>query len=158
MLKLRQSTPDDLIDARSLGCDNVWNQSNWSGMDDESIRNAGILVVDDEEPIVRLIRRVLHSGGFEHHWGTSDPRQAVDLVEEFSPDLMILDIRMPHMDGFQVIEQVARLIPAGEYFPILVLTSYPSIEIEQRALSAGAKDFLIKPADPTRSWPGCATS
>ena len=119
-------------------------------MDDESIRNAGILVVDDEEPIVRLIRRVLHSGGFEHHWGTSDPRHAADLVEEFRPDLMILDIRMPHMDGFQVIEQVARLIPAGEYFPILVLTSYPSIEIEQRALSAGAKDFLIKPADPNQ--------
>ena len=119
-------------------------------MDDEGIRNAGILVVDDEEPIVRLIRRVLHSGGFEHHWGTSDPRHAADLVEEFRPDLMILDIRMPHMDGFQVMEQVVRLVPAGEYFPILVLTSYPSIEIEQRALGAGAKDFLVKPADPNQ--------
>lgn len=119
-------------------------------MDEETIKSAGILVVDDEEPIVRLMRRVLDSGGFPRHWGTSDPRQVVDLIEELNPDLMILDIRMPHMDGFEVMEQVAPLIPPGEYFPILVLTSFPSVETEQRALAAGAKDFLIKPADPNQ--------
>ncbi|HEY5530213.1 MAG TPA: HD domain-containing phosphohydrolase [Thermoleophilia bacterium] len=119
-------------------------------MDEETIKSAGILVVDDEEPIVRLMRRVLDSGGFPRHWGTSDPRQVVELIEEFHPDLMILDIRMPHMDGFEVMEQVAPLIPPGEYFPILVLTSFPSVETEQRALAAGAKDFLIKPADPNQ--------
>ena len=119
-------------------------------MDDEAIRNAGILVVDDEEPIVRLVRRVLESGGFSRNWGTSDPRQVVDLVEEFHPDLLILDMRMPYLDGFQVMEQVVPLIQPGEYFPILVLTSYPSVDIEQRALAAGAKDFLVKPADPNQ--------
>jgi len=119
-------------------------------LDDEAIRNAGTLVVDDEEPIVRLVRRVLESGGFSRNWGTSDPRQVVDLVEEFHPDLLILDMRMPYLDGFQVMEQVVPLIQPGEYFPILVLTSYPSVDIEQRALAAGAKDFLVKPADPNQ--------
>jgi len=119
-------------------------------LDDEAIRNAGILVVDDEEPIVRLVRRVLESGGFSRNWGTSDPRQVVDLVAEFHPDLLILDMRMPYLDGFQVMERVVPLIQPGEYFPILVLTSYPSVDIEQRALAAGAKDFLVKPADPNQ--------
>jgi putative nucleotidyltransferase with HDIG domain len=76
-----------------------------------------------------------------------DPRQVVLLVKEFQPDLIMLDLMMPYLDGYAVMEQLHLVIPSDTYLPILVLTADATSLAKQRALSMGAKDFLIKPFD-----------
>ena len=112
-----------------------------------SLVEARILVVDDEEPNVRLIERVLQRAGFTQVESTTDPRRVQHLLAEFEPDLILLDLLMPHLDGFAVMEQVRLLVPAASYLPILVLTADATPETKRRALAGGAKDFLTKPFD-----------
>src|SRR5688572_30511632 len=106
-----------------------------------------ILVVDDERINIQVLERILEPG-YAELTSTTDPRKAVELFREFKPDLVLLDLRMPHMDGLQLLEILADEIPTGVYLPILVLTSDSSGETKRRALSGGAKDFLIKPLSP----------
>src|SRR6476661_700047 len=108
---------------------------------------ARILVVDDEEPNVLLLKRALEQQGYENVRTTSDSRKVAETVLEFQPDLVLLDLLMPHIDGFGLLEQIHRLIPAGNYLPILVLTADATPETKRRALAAGASDFLTKPFD-----------
>ena len=74
-----------------------------------------------------------------------DPRQVVPLVKEFQPDLILLDLMMPYLDGYAVMEQLRLVIPSDTYLPILVLTADATSLAKQRALSMGARDFLTKP-------------
>ena len=104
-----------------------------------------ILIVDDQEPNLRLLERVLHDAGYANLRSTTDSREAFGLYEDFRPDLVLLDLHMPHMDGFEVMEQLQMSIPGGTYLPILVLTADATAEAKERALSMGAKDFLAKP-------------
>jgi len=106
---------------------------------------ARILIVDDEEPNIRLLEQILSTGGYTCVHSTSDSRQVLDLYREFEPDLILLDIKMPHLDGHQVLEQLGSVVPEDEYLPVLVLTSDGSTPTKRRALSGGAKDFLTKP-------------
>jgi DNA-binding response OmpR family regulator len=78
---------------------------------------------------------------------TTDPTQVRALYEQFDPDIVILDLMMPHMDGFEVMEELSRHVPEGTYLPILVLTADGTPQARQRALSMGARDFLTKPFD-----------
>jgi len=105
---------------------------------------ARILVVDDEAPNVLLLKRALEQQGYQNVRTTSD---LAETIVEFQPDLVLLDLLMPHIDGFGVLEQIHRLIPAGNYLPILVLTADATPETKRRALAAGASDFLTKPLD-----------
>ncbi len=109
--------------------------------------DARILVVDDEPANVKLLQRLLHLEGYTNIGTTTDARQVRALYEEFQPDLILLDLTMPHLDGVAVMGQLP--IPAGEYVPVLVLTADVTAEAKQRALAAGAKDFLTKPFDRT---------
>lgn len=113
----------------------------------DTSRRGTILIVDDQENNVRILERMLRKDGYERLFGTTDPRQAVGLFREHSPDLVLLDLHMPYLDGFAVLEQLRPFIPEHCYLPILVLTADISSESKQRALSAGAKDFLAKPFD-----------
>ena len=113
----------------------------------QSFEHARILVVDDEEPNVRLLQRILEREGYRHYRGTTDPRDAAALFAEFRPDLVVLDLHMPHLDGFAVMEKLRALIPEETYLPILVVTGDITPEARRRALASGAKDFLIKPFD-----------
>ena len=106
-----------------------------------------VLVVDDQQANVDLLEAILTGAGYTDVASTTDPREVVHLYGEFEPDLILLDLMMPHMDGFAVMSQLAGRIPAGEYLPILVLTADVSPEARDRALSAGANDFLTKPLD-----------
>jgi putative two-component system response regulator len=115
----------------------------------ETLFQAHILIVDDQRPNVRLLERLLQQAGYAAAQGTSDPRQVAELFNELQPDLMLLDLHMPHMDGFAVMEALSPRIPAGSYFPILVVTADITPEAKRRALSAGARDFLSKPFDTT---------
>jgi response regulator RpfG family c-di-GMP phosphodiesterase len=108
---------------------------------------ARILVVDDEEPNVLLLKRALEQQGYENVRTTSDSREVAETILEFQPDLVLLDLLMPHIDGFGLLEQIHTLIPAGNYLPILVLTADATPETKRRALAAGASDFLTKPFD-----------
>lgn len=106
---------------------------------------ARILIVDDEAANVRLLERVLTLGGYVAVTATTDPRQVMDLFAEVSPDLVLLDLHMPHVDGFVLIKQISEATSPDDFLPILMLTGDVTDEARERALSTGAMDFLTKP-------------
>lgn len=114
---------------------------------DDALNQARILIVDDQETNVRLLERMLSRAGYTDLVTTTDPSRVAVLYEEQQPDLVVLDLLMPDMDGYQVMQDLARRVPVGTYLPILVLTADGTPEARRRALSMGAKDFLTKPFD-----------
>ena len=119
-------------------------------MDDRDIwTEARVLIVDDSEPNILLLNRILRRTGVEQIFSTTDPRRAVEMFREHSPDLVLLDLQMPFLDGFEVMKELQELIPEDDYVPVLVLTADDATETKQRALTAGANDFLTKPFDQT---------
>ena len=109
---------------------------------------ARLLIVDDEPVNVALLEDLLGSlAKAPELCSLTDPRLAVERFRTFRPDLVLLDLRMPHLDGFTVMELLGREIPAGVCLPILVLTADSNPKIRQRALAVGATDFLAKPFD-----------
>jgi putative two-component system response regulator len=113
-------------------------------MPQQLFSRARILIIDDEPTNVELLRRVLERAGFTRIQTTSDPRKAATLYVEFRPDLILLDLHMPHLDGLSVMEELNQIAEAT-YLPILMLTGDVSAEARRDALSRGAKDFLHKP-------------
>ncbi|MDT8368837.1 MAG: response regulator [Longimicrobiales bacterium] len=111
--------------------------------------DARLLIVDDEEANIQLLQRVLDPEGYGEIVTTTDPTEATTLLTEHDIDLVLLDLMMPEVDGFGVIEAIREVVPEEEYLPILVLTSDHSRDAERRALSGGAKDFLSKPLSPS---------
>lgn len=111
------------------------------------LTDARILVVDDEASNVLLLQRILERAGYASLKTTTDPRHVIPLFAEFQPDLVLLDLMMPHLDGFQVMLQMRSRIHPDDYLPILVLTADTTAQTKERALSSGAKDFLTKPLD-----------
>ena len=108
------------------------------------IFNAKILIVDDQEADVRLLERMLRAAGYASIQSTGDPYEVCELHRENRFALILLDLHMPTMDGFQVMESLKEIETDG-YLPVLVLTARPDHKI--RALKAGAKDFVSKPFD-----------
>ena len=110
---------------------------------------ANILIVDDQPMNIRVLERTLRSlGGYSNIVGISDSRQTLKEVEDFCPDLIMLDLHMPHLDGYGVLEQLKTLI-GDTILPIVVLSADVTPDAKQRALKLGATDFLTKPFDPT---------
>jgi putative two-component system response regulator len=89
----------------------------------ENLLGARVLIVDDEAANVELLRHVLEPVGYKNLITTTDPRQVADLCRQFPPDIVLLDLRMPSLDGFQVLEQLPDLVADFEHLPVLVLTS-----------------------------------
>jgi serine phosphatase RsbU (regulator of sigma subunit) len=108
------------------------------------ILNAKILVVDDKEANVRLIEGMLRIAGYTCVYSTTDPAEVCELHSKNRYGLILLDLQMPGMDGFQVMEGLKK-IEADGYLPVLVITAQPDHKL--RALEAGAKDFVSKPFD-----------
>jgi putative two-component system response regulator len=117
-------------------------------MRDKRLSSARILIVDDEKAYVQLLQRFLESAGYSDLRSTTDPHEVLDLVREFDPDLILLDLRMPDLDGIAVMQQLEPYT-SRFYLPILVLTGDITEEAKRRSLSGGAKDFLNKPFDLT---------
>ena len=107
---------------------------------------AGILIVDDQIANVRMLERVLNDAGYSHVTSTTNPVDVCALHRKNDYDLILLDLQMPGMDGFQVIEAL-KSNNADPYLPVIVLTAQPGHKV--RALKAGAKDFISKPLDLT---------
>jgi CheY-like chemotaxis protein len=108
------------------------------------ILNASILIVDDQEANVILLEQLLREVGYQHINSTMDPTGVAALHSANRYDLILLDLLMPGMDGFQVMEEL-KVNVADDYLPILVLTAQPGHKV--RALAAGARDFIAKPFD-----------
>jgi uncharacterized membrane protein len=111
-------------------------------INNNDILNAAILIVDDEEPNVLLLERTLRNAGYTSLTSTTAAQRVSELYRRHRYDLILLDIKMPGMDGFQVMEALQKTA-AGDYPSILVITAEPGHK--QRALQAGAKDFITKP-------------
>jgi putative two-component system response regulator len=106
-----------------------------------------ILIVDDDAGVVRILRQILTREGFTHIASTSNPAETRGLFVQFQPDLVVLDLRMPELDGYRVMEQLRPLMPEGVFLPVLVLTGETAAEAKRRALAQGAHDLLQKPFD-----------
>jgi putative two-component system response regulator len=116
---------------------------------DDRIRRARILIVDDEAANIQLLRRILEPAGYLDIRETRDPTTVETLLTELRPDLVLLDLLMPGMDGHQVLDIVRSATPGDEYLPVLVLTSDNTRDAKRRALSGGAKDYVTKPLSPS---------
>jgi PleD family two-component response regulator len=115
----------------------------------EIILSSRILIVDDEPANVLLLERILQRGGYINLTKTTDPRQVLEFFAVYQPDLILLDLMMPHVNGFSLMTQLRSRIPENTYLPIMVLTADVTPKAKQEALSLGAKDFLTKPFDAT---------
>ena len=108
------------------------------------ILSAKILIADDQEANVELLKEILAQDGYTSVSSTTKPVEVCGLHRQNRYDLILLDLQMPGMDGFQVIESL-KTNPADAYLPVLVVTAQPGHKL--RALQAGAKDFISKPFD-----------
>ena len=111
---------------------------------ERAILDAGLLIVDDQQANVLLLQRLLHEAGFTHVDSTTNPQEVWALHRKNRYDLILLDLQMPGMDGFQVME-ILKTNEADAYLPVLVITAQPGHKL--RALQAGARDFISKPFD-----------
>jgi putative two-component system response regulator len=111
----------------------------------EHLADARILVVDDERANTMLLERILQRGGYTNVRSTTDPTTVLAIIGEFRPDLLLLDLKMPHVDGFEILERLAR--SKHMQLPVLVLTADATTTAKERALVAGARDVLTKPLD-----------
>ena len=111
-------------------------------MNSADILNAGILIVDDQEVNVLLLERMLRGAGYLSVSSTMDPNEVCELHRKNRYGLILLDLLMPGMDGYKVMEGMKE-IEEGGYLPVLVITAQPDQKL--RALQAGAKDFVSKP-------------
>ena len=103
-----------------------------------------ILVIDDDRMTVSLLEQLLQRHGYSRVLGITDSRVAIETCQTFDPDLILLDLIMPELDGFAVLETL-RAEVSERFLPIVVLTGDTTEETKARALEVGATDFLVKP-------------
>jgi len=113
----------------------------------ETLKNAKILIVDDQQQNIDVLTGLLDFTGYNNYTTTTDSRKVLDLFNSYKPDLLLLDLMMPHFNGFQIMNQLKQHIKPGSFLPILMLTADIKTETKQQALANGATDFLTKPFD-----------
>ena len=118
-------------------------------MSDRTNRDARILVVDDDESIVRLLVRTLKGAGYTQVSGTSDSTGVPAYLDSVDPDLVTLDLNMPGLDGFALLEKISARQSDNAFLPILAVSGMADPAAKERAFRAGAKDYLVKPLDLT---------
>jgi len=116
---------------------------------DSRLRQSRILIIDDQPANISLLRQILERGGYRTCEGLSEAKQALTRFSEFNPDIVLLDVHMPGVDGLSLLRQLRARIPVNTYLPVIVMTADPSQKIRQNALSLGARDFIAKPFDTT---------
>ncbi|MGH9017438.1 MAG: HD domain-containing phosphohydrolase [Acidimicrobiales bacterium] len=118
-------------------------------LDEGLLQGADVLVVDDEPANVALVESILERNGFTHIRSTTDPRDFHSLFVDRRPDIILLDLHMPHIGGLDLLRQMDGLLEPEEYLPVLVLSADVTAKARRDALGAGATDFLTKPFDTT---------
>lgn len=114
-------------------------------IEEKTVKEAKILIVDDQPANVTLIEKMLDIDGYINVISTTDPTQVESIYMEQNSDLILLDLNMPEMDGYQVLAKIREVDP--DYPPIIVLTAQSDRESRIKALGLGARDFLAKPFD-----------
>ncbi len=114
-----------------------------------NLTDSRILIVDDQTANLQVLAAVLEFAGYSNVTCLSDSRNILQTFQEIRPDLILLDLHMPHVDGLAAMDQLATVIPQDDYLPILVLTGDNTSEAKEKALSHGAHDFLSKPLNRT---------
>ncbi len=118
-------------------------------LDEGLLRGADVLVVDDEPANVALVESILERNGFTRIRSTTDPRQFRTLFDAQRPDIVLLDLHMPHVGGLELLRQVGALLEPDEYLPVIMLSADVTARARRDAMGAGATDFLTKPFDTT---------
>ncbi len=116
-------------------------------MVDETLKNANILIVDDQDANVDILEGFLVMEGYRNVKTATDPLQALEMFDIYKPDILLLDLVMPHLSGYEVMAILKDKLSPLEFFPILVLTADVTDDAKIKALSGGATDFLTKPFD-----------
>jgi putative two-component system response regulator len=114
-----------------------------------TIDHAGthIVIVDDQELNLHLLERMLQKNGYTRVSTYQDPRRFISEVAFIKPDLILLDLHMPHLNGFEVLQRLPLIVPDAPYLPVIVLTADITADAKRQALEYGARDFLTKPFD-----------
>jgi putative two-component system response regulator len=120
-----------------------------SSLEELSLLESRILVVDDQAANLELLRAVLRRMGYTQVEAASDPLSALRLFETHRPDIVLLDLHMPHMSGLELMAHFHKLSLDPVPVPVVILTADVDPTARQRALASGAHDFLTKPFDPT---------
>ena len=116
-------------------------------MSDPQILASRILIIDDEPVNVELLEQILQREGFSHLISTTEPDRALEIYQAVQPHLVLLDLRMPRVDGFSLLTAFAEHRPVDRFVPVVILTADVTREARHRALALGATDFLTKPFD-----------
>lgn len=120
-------------------------------MRDINFKDAKILIVDDKQSNIDILNEILHNEEYRNVKSTTNPFEVEGLLTSFEPDLVLLDLIMPGLSGFEVLEilksKKMNSIFSDNFTPVLVLTADSGKDNKQRALSGGAKDFILKPFD-----------
>ena len=114
---------------------------------EQILTEARILIVDDEQENVRLFEKILHKAGYRNVHSTTDSRQVLPMYLELRPDLILLDLSMPEMDGYEILKQLEPQIALETFVAVMVITGHTDAPHRLRALLAGATDFITKPFD-----------
>jgi len=125
-----------------------WNRkmkNAWHG-DTRAFGKMKILIIDDEPLNVALLEDILSDASYKQLRSVTDSRSALEVCESFAPDLILLDLMMPHVDGFTILHAL-RSAGSEIFLPVIVLTADADQETKRAALGAGATDFLLKPLD-----------
>jgi putative two-component system response regulator len=119
--------------------------NSWAG-DVRTFPKMKILIIDDEPLNIALLEDMLTGAGYKHLRSVTDSRTALDTCDSFAPDLILLDLMMPHVDGFAILHSL-RSAGSEVFLPVIVLTADAIERTKRNALGAGATDFLLKPLD-----------
>lgn len=113
----------------------------------ETIKSSRIMIVDDEPLLVRVVKRFLQSAGYHEFSTVTDSREAMFRINSEAPDVVLLDIVMPHVNGLEIL-QARQSHTSAQYTPFIILSANGNTETKRKALELGATDFLSKPVDP----------
>ena len=114
--------------------------------DDPAIRNAKIMIIDDEELVIRVVKRFLATDGYSNFVTLSNPRDAFSVIQKEKPDVVLLDIMMPHVTGLDLLK-MRQYSPEFHHIPFIILSATSESQVKRDALRLGATDFLAKPVD-----------
>lgn len=116
---------------------------------EDATHQAHIVIVDDEPTNVLVLKRMLQRAGYPHVDGLTDPRVLLNDLDRLSPDLVVLDLHMPVIDGITLLDELIRRLDDDDFIPVLVVTADVTEQAKQTTLAHGAHDFLTKPVNYT---------
>ena len=122
---------------------------NISSITEDNLKQARILIIDDQVGNICLLQSVFNRTGFVNHTSLTDSREAIRRIFELQPDLILLDLNMPNVTGFDVLHELRTNLPPTAFLPVLVVTGESHPKTKRKSLAAGATDFLQRPFDMT---------